>query len=108
MIPQLFSSTFCFEMMLCKIKVASQQTALPDLPTTKTTKIFQKKNTFCLCLKSNLKIRRGPKLEGCAFANFGNSSGAEGKPSQKREKKGEKETNQYCRDLESNTGPVNN
>ena len=24
------------------------------------------------------KIRRGPKLEGCAFANFGNSSGTEG------------------------------
>ena len=23
-----------------------------------------------------LNIRRGPKLEGCAFANFGNSSGA--------------------------------
>ena len=25
-----------------------------------------------------IKIRRGPKLEGCAFANFGNSSGTEG------------------------------
>ena len=24
------------------------------------------------------KIRRGPKLEGCAFTNFGNSSGTEG------------------------------
>ena len=24
------------------------------------------------------KIHRGPKLEGCAFANFGNSSGTEG------------------------------
>ena len=24
------------------------------------------------------KIRRGPKLEGYAFANFGNSSGTEG------------------------------
>ena len=23
------------------------------------------------------KIRRGPKLEGCAFTNFGNSSGTE-------------------------------
>ena len=34
------------------------------------------------------KIRRGPKLEGRAFANFGNSSGIEGKPSQKREKNG--------------------
>ena len=32
------------------------------------------------------KIR--PKLEGRAFANFGNSSGIEGKPSQKREKNG--------------------
>ena len=37
------------------------------------------------------KIRRGPKLEGCIFANFGNSSGTEGEPSQKREKMGEKE-----------------
>ena len=26
----------------------------------------------------NLKIRRDPKLQGCAFANFGNSSGTEG------------------------------
>ena len=32
------------------------------------------------------KIRRGPKLEGSAFANFENSSGTEGEPSQKREK----------------------
>ena len=24
------------------------------------------------------KIRRGPKLEGCVFTNFGNSSGTEG------------------------------
>ena len=24
------------------------------------------------------KIRRGPKLESCAFANFGNSSGTDG------------------------------
>ena len=30
----------------------------------------------------------GPKLEGCAFANFGNSSGTEGEPSQTREKNG--------------------
>ena len=37
------------------------------------------------------KIRRGPKLEGCTFANFGNSSGTEGEPSQKREKMGKKE-----------------
>ena len=26
----------------------------------------------------NTNIRRGPKLEGCAFANFGNSSGTGG------------------------------
>ena len=36
------------------------------------------------------KIRRGPKLEGCAFVNFGNSSGTEEEPSQKREKNGGK------------------
>ena len=36
------------------------------------------------------KIPRGPKLEGCAFANFGNSSGTEEEPSQKREKNGRK------------------
>ena len=36
------------------------------------------------------KISRGPKLEGCAFANFVNSSGTEGEPSQKREKNGGK------------------
>ena len=36
------------------------------------------------------KIRRGPKLEGCTFANFGNSSGTQGEPSQKREKNGGK------------------
>ena len=36
---------------------------------------------------SDQKIRRGPKLEGCTFANFGNSSGTEGEPSQKREEK---------------------
>ena len=29
-------------------------------------------------------------MEGCAFAKFGNSSGTEGEPSQKREKNGEK------------------
>ena len=34
------------------------------------------------------KIRRGPKLEGYAFANFGNSSGTEGEAAEakKREK----------------------
>ena len=32
------------------------------------------------------KIRRGPKLEGYAFVNFGNSSGTQEEPSQKREK----------------------
>ena len=37
------------------------------------------------------KIRRGPKLEGCAFVNFGNSSGTEEEPSQKREKWEKKE-----------------
>ena len=35
-------------------------------------------------------MRMGPKLEGCALANFGNSSGTEGELSQKREKKGVK------------------
>ena len=39
---------------------------------------------------NSLKIRRGPKLEGCAFVNFGNSSGTEEEPSQKREKNGGK------------------
>ena len=33
------------------------------------------------------KIRRGPKLEDCAFDNFGNTSGTEEEPSQIREKK---------------------
>ena len=33
------------------------------------------------------KIRRSPKLEGWAFANFGSSSGIEEEPSQKRGKK---------------------
>ena len=36
--------------------------------------------------KNVFRIGRGPKLEGCAFANFGNSSGTEEEPSQKREK----------------------
>ena len=41
-----------------------------------------------------VKICRGPKLEGCAFVNFRNSSGTEEEPSQKREKNGgEKENN---------------
>ena len=59
--------------------------------------------------KNRQKIRRGPKLEGCAFANFGNSSGTEGEPSQKREKNGgKKKNNQCCRERESNPGPVDN
>ena len=29
---------------------------------------------------------RGPKLEGCAFANFGNSSGTEWELNKKRDK----------------------
>ena len=37
-----------------------------------------------------IKIRKGPKLEGCAFVNFGNSSGTERDPSKKREKNGRK------------------
>ena len=32
----------------------------------------------------NILYLDSPKLAGCAFANFGNSSGTEGKPSQKR------------------------
>ena len=40
--------------------------------------------------QNDKKICRGPKLEGCAFANFGNSSGTKGEPSQKREKNGRK------------------
>ena len=35
-----------------------------------------------------IKYGRGPKLEGYAFANIGNSSGTEGEPSEKREKNG--------------------
>ena len=58
---------------------------------------------------SHSKIRRGPKLEGCAFANFGNSSGSEEEPIQKREKNGEKKkNNQCCRDQELNPGPDDN
>ena len=38
--------------------------------------------------KNCKKVRRGPKLVGRAFANFGNSSGTEEEPSQKREKNG--------------------
>ena len=37
-----------------------------------------------------MKIRRGPKLEGCAFVNFGNSSGTEEESSQKRGEKDKK------------------
>ena len=55
---------------------------------------------------ASYKRHRGPKLEGCVFVNFGNSSGTEGEPSQKREKNGGK--NQCCRDRESNPGPVDN
>ena len=40
--------------------------------------------------KSRKKIRRGLKLEGCTFVNFGNLSGTEGESSQKREKNGKK------------------
>ena len=41
--------------------------------------------------KPELKnVSRGPKLEGCAFVNFRNSSGTEEEPSQKREKNGGK------------------
>ena len=36
--------------------------------------------------KNVFRIGRGPKLVGCAFANFGNSSGTEEEPSQKRAK----------------------
>ena len=35
-----------------------------------------------VCRISKNKIRRGPKLEGCAFANFENSSGTEGESRQ--------------------------
>ena len=48
----------------------------------------QNKKRSTRCIKN--KIPRGPKLEDFAFANFGNSSGTEGEPSQKREKWGEK------------------
>jgi len=45
----------------------------------------------CVCTAKGLyKLRRGPKLEGCAFANFGNSRETEGKPSQKERKMGGK------------------
>ena len=48
----------------------------------------QNKKRSTRCVKN--KIRRGPKLEGYAFVNFGNSSGTEEEPSQKREKNGGK------------------
>ena len=38
--------------------------------------------------------------------NFGNSSGTEAEPSQKRQKKEEEKS--FCRDRESNPGPVDN
>jgi len=54
-----------------------------------------------------LKIRRGPKLEGCAFANFGYSSGTEGEPNQKK-RKWRKRKKKGCHDRESNPEPVDN
>ena len=39
------------------------------------------------------KIRRGPKLEGCAFANFENSSGTEGQSAKVKERKNKTENN---------------
>ena len=72
---------------------------------------FQIKNTFDFYhfRREMEKIRRGPKLEGCAFANFGNSSVTEGELSQKRERNGgKKKKNQCCLDRESNPGAVAN
>ena len=66
-------------------------------------KFFLKIDKKIICKK----LRRGPKLEGCAFANFGNSSGTEEEVSPKRVKIGRKK-NQCCRDWESNPGPVDN
>ena len=57
----------------------------------------------------NILYLDSPKLAGCAFANFGNSSGTEEEPSQKREKNGrKKKKNQRCLERESNQGPVDN
>mgnify|MGYP001343106213 CR=1 FL=1 len=50
-------------------------------------KYMQVKMSFCpessTVASRGSKIRRGPKLEGCAFANFGNSSETEGELSHK-------------------------
>ena len=54
----------------------------------KESKIFLLRSKYC---KSRKKIRRGLKLEGCTFVNFGNLSGTEGESSQKREKNGKKQ-----------------
>ena len=58
---------------------------LPDVMICKNAVFSQ--NVMPLTKKLAFKIRRGPKLEDCAFANFGNSSGTEEEPSQKGEKK---------------------
>ena len=49
---------------------------LPDVMICKNAVFSQ--NVMPLTKKLAFKIRRGPKLEDCAFANFGNSSGTEG------------------------------
>ena len=72
-------------------------------PSYKESKSQKKEVLYHTCNIREYSIQT-PKLEGCAFANFGNSSGTEGKPNQK----GEKEKNQCCRDLESNPGPIDN
>ena len=59
------------------------------------------------------KIRRGPKLEGCAFANFGNSSGTEGeatevKEKREREKKIGGKKNRPRPGIEPGRGPCDN
>ena len=58
---------------------------LPDVMICKNAVFSQ--NVMPLTKKLAFKIRRGPKLEDCAFANFGNSSGTEEEPSQKKERK---------------------
>ena len=57
--------------------------------------LLQKNMTKSGCQTERGKIHNilyldSPKLAGCAFANFGNSSGTEEEPSQKREKNGRK------------------
>ena len=44
-------------------------------------------------LKKKKKIRRDPKLEGCVFANFENSSGTEGQSAKVKERKNKTENN---------------